>query len=229
MEKFLVLFVCFVGLLAVASGSVEHPKIGRLGQFWERCQNNTESDGVLIGAYRSVRMGDHCVRRIEFEELWSDLQLITNETRKSFFEEYCPQLRMFNICLSAIVDNLKPCYKEIEYNVPRELASVVPAAVELLCKDDGEIFFRAIDYGHRMECLRDWDAKVKGCFTIFEEMQPVYSFLLTQEQCSMFTSFRQCLNEKNERAEEGCQISPVATIYDLFYNALFRSGGCRNA
>ncbi|XP_035791460.1 uncharacterized protein LOC118466368 [Anopheles albimanus] len=225
MQTFLVALVCCAGIMAVCNGIAEHPKIGRLGKFWTRCQNNTESDGVFMGAYRSVRMGDSCVRRMDFEELWNDLQLTTNETRKTLFAEYCPQLRMFNICLSATVNNLRPCFNELENNITRELVSVLPDAVELFCKDDGEILFRSMDFSKRLECLRDWEANERDCFTIIKQFLPIDTFLLTQEQCSIFTSFRQCFKDQMD----ACQMSAVLSIYNLFYDALFRSGACRNA
>ncbi|XP_050097049.1 27 kDa hemolymph glycoprotein-like [Anopheles aquasalis] len=225
MHKFLVAFVCFAGILAVCSGTVEHPRIGRLGKFWQRCQNHTESDGVFMGIYRSVRMGDSCVGRLKFEELWDDLQLITNETRKALFEEYCPQLRVFNICMNTIVDSLIPCFDDIENNITREFVSVLPDAVQLFCKDDGEILSGGGEIAKRLECVREREAKERNCFSILEQFKPIDTFVLTQEQCSIFTNFRQCFKEH----VDACEISAVMSLYDLFYNAAFRSGACRNA
>uniref|UniRef100_A0A2M3Z5T2 Secreted protein n=1 Tax=Anopheles braziliensis TaxID=58242 RepID=A0A2M3Z5T2_9DIPT len=220
------LVVCDGSPIGTSSDSNESNEVDEfLTEMREMCKNNTGSDEAFPNFMQSVEQAMMCAARFDVDNFMSDLDKLTNATRKAFFSNYCPKLRTVASCKDGILAGMKPCLESDDYNIVDALATIIPEAVELICKNDGSIIFQMEDET-RLECIGTKVDELTVCATSVASSWNDDSDIseLTPDQCSALINFRQCVKGNLD----DCQMSEVLGIYDLFHNALFRLTPCQN-
>uniref|UniRef100_A0A182SFY5 DUF19 domain-containing protein n=1 Tax=Anopheles maculatus TaxID=74869 RepID=A0A182SFY5_9DIPT len=102
---------------------------------------------------------------------------------------------------------------------------MLPDAVELICKNDGEIFFK-LDEPKYSECFYKMPDFYVECVSIINATDTDDWDIshLSRDQCGQLTGFRECVKSKVDI----CKAPDLISVYDLFHNTLFRMTPCRN-
>uniref|UniRef100_A0A182KHE4 Secreted protein n=1 Tax=Anopheles christyi TaxID=43041 RepID=A0A182KHE4_9DIPT len=125
------------------SSSEESAETGEMmKEIQEMCRNNSGSDEAFVTLMESAQTTFTCfVGAIDMDGFMSDLYTLTNETRSTFFPRYCPQLRTAYKCTNKLVNDFRPCLEEDDFTIVQALSGILPDAVDLMCKNEGEILF----------------------------------------------------------------------------------------
>uniref|UniRef100_A0A182LXL6 Uncharacterized protein n=1 Tax=Anopheles culicifacies TaxID=139723 RepID=A0A182LXL6_9DIPT len=208
------------------SSSEESAEIGEVvKELQELCRNNSGSDAAFENLKQSGQNAMMCaVTAIDLEALMTDVDALSNETRTTFFPRYCPQMRTAYSCLNKLVDDFRPCLEEDDYTIVSAIAGILPDAVELICKNDGEIMYKFHEPKYT-ECLDKVSDSFDECLVFFNNTDDWDISHLTRDQCGQLTGFRQCLQNKLNI----CKAPDLIEVFDLFYNTLFRMTPCRNS
>ncbi|XP_053676373.1 27 kDa hemolymph glycoprotein-like [Anopheles nili] len=209
-----------------SNSSEESGEVGEmLKELQEMCKNNSGSDAAFLGLMSSVQETMVCaVASLDLEGLMTDVDTLSNETRFTFFPRYCPQLRKTYSCVNKLVGDVRPCLEDDDYTIVQALVGILPDAVELMCKNDGEILFK-YDEPKYSDCLEKLGDSFEECTNSFLNSTDDWDLSnMTQDQCSTMFGFRDCLQGKLGL----CKASDLISVYDLFHNTLVRMTPCRN-
>lgn len=191
----------------------------------EMCRNNSGSDEAYVALMESMQTTMMCaMSAIELEQFLIDIDVLSNETRSTFFPRYCPQLRTAGSCLGNLLKTAKPCLEEEDFVIVKALTGIYPDAVELICKNDGDLLFKLEEPKYK-ECIDKLSVDIMECFIPFASETDNWDIShLTQDQCSTLAGLRQCIKGKMDL----CKTPDLINVYDLFHNTLFRMTPCRN-
>ncbi|XP_049299365.1 27 kDa hemolymph protein-like isoform X2 [Anopheles funestus] len=230
--------ILLLGVVALCAVTIASPlgkaadssseESGEAGEFvkelQELCRNNSGSDAAFLELMESFQSTMMCtVAAIDLEGLMSEVDALSNETRTTFFPRYCPQLRTAYNCIDKLVNDFRPCLEEDDFTIVKALAGILPDAVELMCKNDGEILFK-FDEPKYTECFEKVSDSFDECLTFLNGTDDWDISSMTRDQCSQLSGFRQCLQDKMNI----CKAPDLINVYDLFHNTLFRMTPCRN-
>ncbi|XP_035906037.1 27 kDa hemolymph protein-like [Anopheles stephensi] len=232
-----VLLVGVVALCAVSiasplgkvadSSSEESAETGEMmRELSEMCRNNSGSDAAFLNLMDSFQNTMVCtISAIELDSFMADAENLSNETRTTFFPRYCPQLRTAYSCIDKLVADFRPCLEADDYVIVKALAGILPDAVELMCKNDGEILFK-FDEPKYSECFEKISDSFDECLNFLNgtDTDDWDISHLTRDQCGELTGFRACVKSKMDI----CKAPDLIDVYDLFHNTLFRMTPCRN-
>uniref|UniRef100_A0A182PK01 Secreted protein n=1 Tax=Anopheles epiroticus TaxID=199890 RepID=A0A182PK01_9DIPT len=208
------------------SSSEESMEVGEImKELQELCRNNSGSDDAFMRLMDSAQTSVTCFGgAIDFDGFISDLYILTNETRGTFFPRYCPQLRTANKCTEKLLSDMRPCLEDDDYTIVQALAGIIPDAVELMCENEGELLFK-LEEPKYTDCIAKIGDNFDECFNTFLNGTDDWDIShLTREQCNTVTGFRQCIQDKLNI----CKAADLIKVYDLFHNTLFRMTPCRN-
>uniref|UniRef100_A0A182WCG2 Secreted protein n=1 Tax=Anopheles minimus TaxID=112268 RepID=A0A182WCG2_9DIPT len=208
-----------------ADSSEESAETGEIvKELQEMCRNNSGSDAAFEQLQASGQLAMLCTfSAVELEPLMADLDTLSNETRKAFFSRYCPQLRNAYSCVGKLVDDFRPCLEEDDFTIVQAISGIVPDAIELVCKNDGDILYK-LEEPKYAECLDKVSDSFEECLGFFNNTDDWDISHMTRDQCGQLTGFRQCLQDKLNI----CKAPDLIDVFDLFYNTLFRMTPCRN-
>ncbi|XP_050097045.1 27 kDa glycoprotein-like [Anopheles aquasalis] len=227
----------FIGLslLAVCNGSPLSGKSSNsnelngmaniLGEIREQCIKNTGSDEAFDGFMISSQLAMMCVGNIDIENFLIDIFQLTNATRGTFFPKYCQEMRSIVSCLNEMLPGMQPCLKESSFQIADAFIESLPEALDLACKNDGEVIMKLEDKD-RKECIKPnadqfWecgDMLTNGIDNAFD------LFKLNLDHCSELTSYRECINEQLEP----CDLLDIVNIFDIPINAILPLTPCAN-
>uniref|UniRef100_A0A1Y9H2P7 DUF19 domain-containing protein n=1 Tax=Anopheles dirus TaxID=7168 RepID=A0A1Y9H2P7_9DIPT len=203
------------------SGEIE----GIMKEVQEMCSNNSGSDAAFLNLMESFQRTMVCsMSAIDLDSFMSDIDSLSNETRTTFFPRYCPQLRTAYSCIDKLVNDFRPCLEEDDYTIVRAMVGILPDALDLMCKNDGELLFK-FEEPKYAECFDKIGDSFNECTNTFLNGTDDWDIShMTEPQCNTMTGFRQCVQDKMNI----CKAPDLISVYDLFHNALFRMTPCRN-
>nr|NP_001404961.1 uncharacterized LOC128900038 precursor [Anopheles funestus] len=208
---------------AADSSSEETSKI-KMKKLQETCRNNSGSDAAFLELVESFHSATNCsVAAIDMEGFMSEAKTLSNETRTTFFPRYCPQLRMAYKCTENLLNDLRPCMEEDVFTTVKALFSMLPAELELRCRNDGEILFK-FDEQKYTECFKKVSDSFDECLTFLNGTDDWEMSHMTRDQCSFpsqLSDFQKCWQDKSN-------LPDLISVYDLFQNTLFRMTPCHN-
>ncbi|XP_058125890.1 27 kDa hemolymph protein-like [Anopheles ziemanni] len=189
------------------------------------CRNNSGSDEAYVALMEAFQSAMMCaMTSIDLDSFMSDAYTLSNETRSTFFPKYCPQLKRAGTCLDDLLKAARPCLEEDDFTIVKALTGIFPDAVDLICKNDGEIIFK-LDEPKYQECVDKLSDNVMECVVPFAAESEDWDIShLTQTQCGTLSGLRQCIEGKLNV----CKAPDLISVYDLFHNMLFRMTPCRN-
>ncbi|XP_058123337.1 27 kDa hemolymph glycoprotein-like [Anopheles ziemanni] len=189
------------------------------------CMNNSNSDDAFPQLMNSFQGTMMCVMtNFDPQSFVMDLNGLSSETRTTFFSQYCPQVKSVSSCLDGPLNAAKTCLQEHDYKLLKAVVGIFPDAVDLICKNDGELVFKLKDPKYK-ECLDKINENVMECAAPFASQAQHWEVSkLTKAQCGTITDLRQCLVRKLN----ACEAPDLINVYDLFHNTLFRMTPCRN-
>lgn len=207
------------------SSSEESAESGEfMKELHEMCRNNSGSDAAFMALVDSAQSTMVCaVSTIDMDTLMVDIEALSNETRTTFFPRYCPQFRKLFTCVDKFANDARPCFEEDDYTIVKALVGVFPDAIELICKDDGDILFK-YDEPKYIDCFEKVSDSFDECLTFLNGTDDWDLSQMNQEQCGQMTGFRQCLQDKMNI----CKAPDLIGVYDLFHNMMIRLTPCRN-
>lgn len=207
------------------SSSQESSEEDVMQEIGEMCRNNSGSDEAFRKLSEAMQKSMMCaMSAIDVDNLVSDIDTLSKDTRSTFFPRYCPQLRTASSCLKDVVGAAKPCLEDDDFVIVDALSGIIPDAIELICKNDGDILFKMDDPKYK-ECIDKLGDTMMECITPFAAETDNWDIShLTQDQCGTLFGFRQCV----QRKLNVCKAPDLISVYDLFHNTLFRMTPCRN-
>ncbi|XP_055626582.1 uncharacterized protein LOC129768749 [Toxorhynchites rutilus septentrionalis] len=132
--------------------------------------------------------------------------------REQFSASYCPQMREAIGCLSPAIDEIRKRLNEDGLEMVEILMNFISQAIELACKNKGEIFF---DHGVDQNCRHNLGKGLESCLSIG---------FTKQTQCDDLVKMRKCLVTKlNE-----CNASRLMEFFDLLYQPLRKTVDCKH-
>ena len=127
-----------------------------------------------LGVYGFWRVGLLSRRLIEF-----GVNFLQNS--------YCPQLRTAYKCTDQLLNDFRPCLEEDDFTIVQALSGIIPDAVDLMCKNEGEILFSKCALFDRVLAIHHWSF-VKKSFPELEE--PKYADCVAK----IGDNFNECIN-----------------------------------
>ncbi|XP_058125885.1 uncharacterized protein LOC131267127 isoform X1 [Anopheles coustani] len=190
-----------------------------------KSRNGSESDEAYEGEIEPMRAAITCAENsVDLEKFMSDIDTLSNETRTAFFSQYCPQLERTALCMHDVVEATRPFLEEDLFIIVKALADNYPDAVDMICKNDGEMIFNLAEPTTK-KCVETlWDDVMEHMEPFADEVENWDISHLTQFQCEALSELRQYIEGKLNV----CQAADLMSVYDLFYNTLFSVTTCRN-
>ncbi|XP_050092220.1 27 kDa hemolymph protein-like [Anopheles aquasalis] len=234
----LIVTLLLIGILIVCDGSpLSHEssesnesnaptKMDFLEKISEQCRNNTGSDDAFLELMESFENVSRCVLKFDIESFNTDFEQLTNATRTAFFTKYCAEVRPLVSCFDDVFDSMTPCIKESGFKVMKVFFDSFPETLDVACKNDGEIIFKLKDET-RKNCFMEQGKQLSECVGKYMSSaiwNDDWNSELTQDKCSILTSYRSCLMEPLD----ACDLSDLISIYDVPMNAMLRLTPCAN-
>ncbi|XP_062552756.1 uncharacterized protein LOC134217924 [Armigeres subalbatus] len=159
---------------------------------------------------------------LDFDGLNSDLGGLDETNRVQFFDTYCPQVNQSLQCINPVLGQLRKCFEGEELGVLDILINMLPEAVNLICKDHGEIFFRleGPEYEKCMQNFEGYAVECSGKISNATEALDLSKF--GEEHCRELSDFRTCIADKLEI----CKAPGIIDLFDLFYKPVVKSTSC---
>ncbi|XP_062709191.1 uncharacterized protein LOC134288406 [Aedes albopictus] len=182
---------------------------------------STETFEKLVAGYMSAPM---CfASHLDFDGLSDGFDELDDSNRVQYFDTYCPQLNQSLMqCVNPMFDLLRKCCDEEELAIWDVMFNMVPEALNLICKDHGEIFF-GLDRTEYKKCMTSLGDYVVECASMFaSSTKTVILSKLNEEQCYELRDFRNCVSEKLGV----CKATGIIELVDVFYKPLMKVRPC---
>lgn len=153
----------------------------------------------------------------DLDEFFASFGRVKRSKLPALFTRYCPTLNGAVGCLAAPLEETRKCAddKELYDTVVHEM---LPEALRIACKNDGEIF--SLPW---KKCARKIKHRGAGCFRVLSEdtanMDP-YEY--GPDQCDELASVRKCVQKKLTT----CKGGRLLEVFDLFYQLLVKLSPC---
>lgn len=159
---------------------------------------------------------------LNLDGLISGIWVLEEPNRVEFFDTYCPQLNQSLQCVYPLFDLLRKCWAGEELAILDIVINMVPEALNLICKDHGEIFFR-LDGPEYNKCFEKFEAYTEECSgKISNSTEALYLSKLDPEQCRELEDFHGCVEDKLEI----CKAPGIIDLVDVFYKPLMKASSC---
>lgn len=100
---------------------------------------STETFELLMAGFSFVPI---CfAAHLDLEGLIDDLEVLNGTNRVEFFDTYCPQANESLQCVNPMLELFRKCWDGEELAFLDIMINLLPEALDLICKDHGEIFF----------------------------------------------------------------------------------------
>ncbi|XP_058818474.1 27 kDa hemolymph protein-like isoform X2 [Topomyia yanbarensis] len=164
-----------------------------------------------------------CVEeKMDVERFPNDTKSLSMATRKKFFAKYCPQLQDSIVCFTPVIDKFRTCLEKNETQLLDIVVNVVPDAIRLICRNDGEIFFmNNRSFFPCFESMGDYANECLGRISKSTDAMDLSKY--GAKQCGEIAEMRECLGTKlNE-----CNAPRMLDVIDLFYRPVMKSTPCK--
>lgn len=194
-----------------------------LESLHKQCFQSTGStetyEELVVGfAFLPICFADH----LDLDGIAGDLGELDKTNRVQFFDTYCPQVNQSLQCIQPVMVQLRKCFAGEELEVMDILINMVPEAVNLICKDHGEIFFR-LDAPEYEKCMPNFETYALECSAkISNETEALDLSKFGEEQCHELKDFRACIADKLEI----CKAPGIIDLFDLFYKPVVKGISC---
>ncbi|KFB50695.1 AGAP006275-PA-like protein [Anopheles sinensis] len=180
---------------------------------------NTNSDRPFVNHVMGMCYDTY----IDKEMFISDFNLLSNETRTTFFPRYCPKIKKVGSCLNDWLQSAKRCIEESEYTFNKAAVDTFPHLVDLICENDGEILFRLDENNYNKCIVAVKDIRLTCATPLFRLYNDWDMSHLTTSQCGVINDMKHCAVRKLNM----CQAPELDSLYDRFHNELIRDTPCR--
>nr|ABF18223.1 hemolymph protein-like protein [Aedes aegypti] len=159
---------------------------------------------------------------LDLEGLAADIIELNDSNRAKFFGTYCPQMNESLQCINPLFELLRTCWDGEDLAIMDIMYNMIPEALNLMCKDHGEIFFRleGPEYNKCVEKFDDYTAECSG--KISNSTETMYLSKLDEGQCRELGDFRGCIAEKLQI----CKAPGIIDLIDIFYKPMVKASSC---
>ncbi|KXJ73107.1 hypothetical protein RP20_CCG016524 [Aedes albopictus] len=101
--------------------------------------NSTETFQNLLVSMYGVPL---CIQAtVDLPTLMNDVSDLDASTRHELFPKYCSQIRSALVCLDPPKEEFRKCLDPNDAVILDSVVNAMPEAIDLLCKNEGEILF----------------------------------------------------------------------------------------
>lgn len=189
-----------------------------------QCLNKTGSNHTFEMIALNAAMLPLCVMsNLDLEAFPADLENLNETTRHQFFPTYCPQVRETLSCLDPITTELRKCLDPEEIEVMEIVIQMIPEGLDLVCKNDGQIFF--MEGTNFEECIDKFPQYVDKCADKMSNATDVMDLSnYGPQECDELHQVRDCFSEQLV----DCKATQLMDIFDLFYRPMVKASPCKN-
>ncbi|XP_055529600.1 uncharacterized protein LOC129721266 isoform X2 [Wyeomyia smithii] len=189
--------------------------------FRETCQEYSGSDEGFQQFILSMQPTKRCLKKyVDLARFEEDVSKMTENNRREIFENYCPKFNESQVCFEGMIDAVATCINQNTNKTKTLLAEMVNNAVELMCRDDGEIFFESRKPEFR-SCIKNIKQYVKEC----RSSNIAGNTSLTEfgyDECTELNNSRNCMKAKVTE----CNAEALMDIVDIYYNPIQKANEC---
>ncbi|XP_055621071.1 uncharacterized protein LOC129765171 [Toxorhynchites rutilus septentrionalis] len=204
--------------------SVENSEVDFISELRSMCLKRTGSNDTFDPLMTAVQNGAMCfAKKLDVDEFFGHAENLTSANRVQFFTTYCPQMREAISCLSPAAIVIRKCLNEDGQELLDILMSVLPRAVDLTCKNHGEIFFNDVNLS---KCFDNINEYIGNCMSGgFSQLTlGAMSINSKRKQCEDLALMRRCLATRLNN----CKSPRLIDFFDLLYRPLIRSSECKH-
>lgn len=193
-------------------------------QVQKMCFEKTNSNDAFQAVMVAVYGVPQCIQgMVDVSTFVDNMRNLNASTRHELFPKYCPQVRSALVCLNTPKEELRKCLDANDAVILDGMVNAMPDAVDLICKDDGEILYQ--DNANYNVCMRKYSDYAMECARLVSsetDLMEVSNF--GQAQCDELANVRNCMEGKfNE-----CNGPRVMEVFDVFWRALIQVTPCKN-
>ncbi|XP_058838172.1 27 kDa glycoprotein-like isoform X2 [Topomyia yanbarensis] len=192
-----------------------------LHQLRASCVERSGSEEGFRQIMTSIQSIKSCAKQyVDVPKLKTDLKTMTRENNKELFENYCPQFNKSKVCFEDIIEGVATCAGQ-DADETRAIANdMLNNAVELMCKNDGEIFFETRKPEFHT-CVAEFKRNAQDCNTLhFAKGTPMTR--LGEAECRAIEETKECFRDKLSSCK-----STVMGIVDVFYDPIISANNCQ--
>ncbi|XP_049542590.1 27 kDa hemolymph protein-like [Anopheles darlingi] len=195
-------------------------------RLFKECKKNTGAYDAFAAVMEAYHNSTICLTKFDAQSFMVDLNQLSTETRTGFFSKYCSEARSLISCFDGVQASWRPCLQERDFNIMKGVVNSIPKALDFVCQNDGEIVFKLKDE-QRQACFMPKIEQIRECVNTFESNWNYdwNAYELTQDQCSIITSYRQCIKDHLD----ACNMSDAIRIFDIVKDAFFLQTPCVNS
>lgn len=190
----------------------------------DMCMKNADQEAFERVVNRVLAVPGCVGEKVDLKKITEDIENLNAANRRQFFSTYCPQLNDSLTCLDAATAEVRKCIdddlKEL-YDLTNH--QLIPKALQIACKNDGEIFFLGMD---KIElCFTSIADNQTGCFANMSNSTDELNInTLGPKECTEVAGLRQCVqNHLND-----CKLDGLMELVDLFYQSFIKMTPCEN-
>ncbi|XP_058448044.1 27 kDa hemolymph glycoprotein-like [Malaya genurostris] len=195
-----------------------------LDEIRTACEKNSGSNKAFDELIAEASSVPFCfMEKFDVEGFSTDVDSVSNATRKEFFTKYCPQLHDSLTCFNPTIDKFRACMDKDDSEGLDVFVNLLPEAIDLICRDDGEIFF--VDDQNIIQCIEKVGNYSTECLQKVSNATDTMSLSnYGAKQCGELSDMRQCFEERFTE----CKAPRLLDVFDLFYRAVVKSSACKN-
>ncbi|XP_050092221.1 27 kDa glycoprotein-like [Anopheles aquasalis] len=195
-------------------------------RLFKECKKNTGSIFAFAAVMEAYANSTMCLSQFDGQSFMMAVDQLTDATRTAFFSKYCAEARTLFSCFDAVQASSRPCLNERDFNLLKGVTNSIPKALDLVCKNDGEIIYKLKSEKNQV-CFMQKVDQLKMCVSTFETSWNYdwNAAELTKDQCSVITSYRQCMKEQLD----ACNLSDALRIFDIVKDAFLLQTPCVNS
>ncbi|XP_065081862.1 27 kDa glycoprotein-like isoform X2 [Ochlerotatus camptorhynchus] len=192
-------------------------------EYQEQCIAVTGSEEGFQQMLGTFQMARTCLlSHLDEQQLQIDAMQLTYESRKPFFDKYCPK---FNEQISCFDDTLEGIAKCITDDVDKFKAIIKSIAYDLLdlaCQNDGQLFFDARKPGFKDCMIQLKEHGAQECKLSNSTTETLIS-RYDEQQCRELYDAKECLKRKIDE----CDAPKVFDIIQVVFNAISKANDCK--
>ncbi|XP_058834230.1 uncharacterized protein LOC131691673 [Topomyia yanbarensis] len=189
-------------------------------QYRQFCVNQSGSDEGFSQIISSLQPAKKCVMQyVYLPQFKIDVQ--TSNNRKELFDNYCPKFNESLVCFDGMIQGVAKCIGQDMDDVRIMLAKMVSNVLEVMCKNDGEIFLevRKAEFQNCMNILQENGQQCMS--TKIKKTNPITQY--GWDKCRELRKYRKCVDEK---VDVSCKTTAFRELIDALFRPIVKDNNC---
>ncbi|XP_052872040.1 uncharacterized protein LOC128277601 [Anopheles cruzii] len=196
-----------------------------LADIRQQCRNATGNDQSYqeLQGYISTVLPQCFMQHVNMEQLKTDTTNLEDKEKRQVFQRICAQINESLVCLTPVMEKLKPCLDGEDVKIMEQVVATIPEALGMACTNSGALLQNFTQPAYR-SCAMELPPMIEECTgDLPESMKHVPFSQYSDDQCDEIYGMRDCFSKRIN----DCGATAYMDFFILFYRKLLALTPCK--